>query len=153
MRLRTTVALVATLLLLWIVLTPAGKPADEVRTVGLSSQFGAQRQGFSSRSNARGLPHLPRSLTLTASEGTFNAYLLDLSAIRDPAEKVRVAMAATAAIEQGDTPPATGLAWSTRGVSQAGARLHRWPWGVADYVLILYAEEPTEVEVRISFGA
>ena len=119
MRLKTTVALLAALLLLWLVLSPAGKPADDVRNVGLSPQFGAQRQGFSSRSNARGLPHLPRSLALSASEGTFQAYLLDLSAVSDPAEKVRIAMAATAAIEQGGAPPATGLMWSSKGVAQA----------------------------------
>lgn len=153
MRLKTTVALLVTLLLLWLVLSPAGKPADDVRTVGLSGEFGVQRHGFSSRSNARGLPHLPRSLTLTASEGRFHAYLLDLSAVSDPAEKVRIAMAATAAIERGSPPPATGLVWSANGVAQAGTRLHRWPWGVADYVLILHAEEHAEVEVRISFGA
>ena len=153
MRLKTIVALLAAMLSLWLVLSPAGKPADHARTVSLSSQFGAQRQGFSSRSNARGLPHLPRSLTLTASAGRFDAYLLDLSGVSDPAEKVRVAMAATAAIEQGTQPPATDLIWSVTGVAQAGTRLHRWPWGVADYVLILYATERAEVEVRISFGA
>lgn len=137
----------------WILLSRTGKPPDVARTLVVSPKFGVKRVPIRSASNRKGLRHLPRSVSLKTSGKPFRAALLDLSTVPDPQLKVEAFLKASAEIENGVVPTGEAVMRSVRGVDQDFVRLHRWPWGGgADYMLIVAADEDTEVHVRVSYG-
>lgn len=137
----------------WILLSRTGKPPDAAQTLFVSPKFGVKRVPIGSASNRKGLRHLPRSVLLRSSGKPFRAALLDLSTIPDAQRKVEAFLKASAEIESGAVPKGKVVIRSVRGVNQDFAMLHRWPWGGgADYMLIVAADEDTEVHVRVSYG-
>lgn len=136
----------------WILVSRTGKPPDAAQTLLVSPKFGVKRVPIRSASNRKGLQHLPRTVSLTTKGKPFRAALLDLSTIPDAQRKVEVFLKASAEIESGAVPTGNAVVRSVRGVTRELVRLHRWPWGAADYMLIVAADEDTEVDVRVSYG-
>jgi hypothetical protein len=138
---------------LLLAFTPVGKPADDVQTLHVTAGYNLSQRGFiRSKATRRGLPHKPQSVTFQTDGAPVRVYLLDLSGIADSRARVYAMLRATAEIEQRREPGAAPVVVSAVDVTEGRFDLHRWPWGRAEYTLVVAGEQTAEITFRVSYG-
>ncbi|MHB9081500.1 MAG: hypothetical protein ACYC3X_28855 [Pirellulaceae bacterium] len=152
---RYVVAPLCVLILLGgLYLSPIGRPADVRSHSYLSPRFGkVKRVIIQEGRNARGATFLPRFVTVRTNGPPIRAYLADLTSCRGGPEFVSQMLQDTDAVERGGEPAADLLREKAVDVTEARLDLpyRPWKWRVS-YLLILYGEQETDVEVCISYG-
>jgi len=150
-------------ILILIIWFPVGIPKDSSERMFLSPRFGSvKRFGFGSKHSQswprrRGASYRPRFVDLKSDGHDFRAYLLDLSSIEDPEEAVSTFMTATVDIASGEQPATAAMVAKATDVVEVRFHLGTWswrfPWGWdTNYMLIVYSDNETTVDVRVSYG-
>ena len=142
------------LLLGGLYLLPIGKPADVRSRLYLSPRYGqVKRVLIREGSNNRGATFHPRFITLRTNGRTIRAYVVDLTSLRNGRGFVSRMQQETDAVERGGEPAADLL--KAKAIDVRETRFDfpfcPWKWRVS-YLLILYGEQETDVEVCISYG-
>jgi hypothetical protein len=134
--------------------SPVGRPDDIHRQMHFSPrQRTLGRELIRASTNRRGLSHLPRYVELKSNGPTFRAYLLDLTPVRGKPEYITAFMTASEEIERGAEPTSPLVRSKAVDVTEARLNLHSWPWGSnVDYMLIVFSNDETQVDVRVSYG-
>lgn len=132
-------------------------PDDTVRVMTIGGKFNqvcrhaigakATNQGISLKGSS-----LPRSVSFQSNGARIRVYLLDLIPVQGSLEKVKAYMAASEEIAQGQVPATSTLVNRAEDVTEGVFQLSRIPWNWnADYMLIVYSQEETQVIVRVSY--
>ena len=131
-------------------------PADTVHKMYASPRFNKfQRYVVLSQAPDWGkirLSFLPKTISFQSSGPPVRMYLLNLNPLASSRERVEAMLKASSEIEQGRDPdPAYTMAKAVN-VQADSFRIHWWPWGQADYMLIMASDQEVEVTVRIAYG-
>lgn len=133
--------------------SPLGKPADDVQTLHVTAGYNLSQRGFiRSKRARRGLPHKPQSVTFQTDGAPVRVYLLDLTGMADSRARVDAMLRATEEIEQRRAPSTAPVVASAVDVTEGRFDLHRWPWGRAEYTLVVAGEQTAEITFRVNYG-
>lgn len=160
-QIRTIIVFAVLVILVGLIVSGVGAPADGVQMVYLGPKIKPlQRVMIYSRSTSprawfsnRNLWNQARYVELKSNGPTFRAYLLDLRSIKD--EKVEAFMNASKEIELGQEPTSAPIKDKAVNVTNAHFRLRWLPIGFGstlDYMLIVASENDVAVEVRTNYG-
>ncbi|MFT3883764.1 MAG: hypothetical protein QM703_29555 [Gemmatales bacterium] len=133
-------------------------PDDTVRVMSLGGRYNQiNRHVIGSKASDQCLNlkwcQLPQTVTFQTNGPLVRVYLLDMSSIDSSLEKVTTYMAASDAIAKGLEPNTKTMVHRAVEVNHGIFHLPVWPWvWHADYMLIVCADEETQVIVRVSYG-
>ncbi len=98
------------------------------------------------------LPFLPKSVHFRSNGPPVRLYLLDFTSLSDAKERVAAMMRASEQIEQGRDPDPQWIRGQAANVREGRFVLHYWPWGHAEYMLILASDQDVALTVRVSYA-
>lgn len=133
-------------------------PEDTVRVMSLGGRYNQiNRHVIGAKATDHYLSmkwsELPRSVSFQTNGPKVKVYLLDMSSIDSSIDKVMTYMTASDAIAKGLEPKTKTVVNRAVGTSDGVFHLPAWPWiWHADYMLIVCADEETQVIVRVSYG-